>query len=169
MAAFAQERPIKFMEAALLASTAVLGAALVARRWGPEPAHPQTATWYAALRKPPFTPPGAAIAGVWAGLDVLLAAAGTRLLAAPPSPARSGALGCCAVAVAGIPGWMRVFFGGRHIIGGLGVIVAMLAATMVGIGFACNADRPAAAALLPLAGWLGFAGALNGEIWRRNG
>jgi hypothetical protein len=32
MAAFAQERPIKFMEAALLASTAVLGAALVARR-----------------------------------------------------------------------------------------------------------------------------------------
>lgn len=168
MATFARDRLIE-PSAALLAGGAVLGAALVARRWGPEPAHPQTATWYAALRKPPFTPPGAAIGAVWAGLDVLLALAGARLLAAPPSPARSGALGCWAVAVAGIPGWMCVFFGKRHISGGLGVIATMLTATLAGIRFAGNVDRPAAAALLPLAGWLGFAGVLNGEIWRRNG
>jgi tryptophan-rich sensory protein len=53
----------------------------------------------------------------------------------------------------------------RRIVGGLGVIVTMLAA----IGFAGNVDRPEAAALLPLAGWLGFAGVLNGETLRRNG
>ncbi len=72
------------------------------------------------------------------------------------------------MAVAGIPGWMGVFFGGRRIVGGLGVIGAMLAAALGAIGSAWRVDRPAAVALVPLAGWLGFAGLLNGEIWRRN-
>lgn len=155
-------------EAALLAGGVVLGAALLARRWGPEPPHRHTANWYAALHKPPFTPPGAVIAGAWATLDVLLATVGARLLAAPASAAKCGALACWSIAVAGIPGWMRVFFGERRIVGGLGVIGAMLAASLGGVGFARRVDRPAAAALVPLAGWLGFAGLLNEEIWRRN-
>ena len=30
-------------------------------------------------------------------------------------------------------------------------------------------DRPAAISVIPLAGWLGFATVLAGEVWRRNG
>jgi translocator protein len=154
--------------AALLAGGVVLAASLLARGWSPEPPHPDTATWYAALRKPSFTPPGPVIGGVWAMLEALLALGGARLLAAPPGPARRGALACWGLAVLGIPGWTRVFFGGRRIVGGLGVIGAMLAAALGGIGFARKVDRPAALTFAPLAGWLGFAGVLNATFWRLN-
>ena len=62
---------------------------------------------------------------------------------------------------------MRLFFGGRRIVGGLGVIGGMLAAALGGIGFAREVDRPAALTLALLAAWLAF-GVLNGGIWRRN-
>ncbi len=152
----------------LLAGGAVLGAALLARRWSPEPRHFYTREWYAALRKPSFTPPAPVIGGAWATLEALLAVAGARLLAAPPSPARRGAIAGWVLAVLGIPGWTRVFFGARWIAGGVGVIGAMLAAALGGIGFARRVDRPAALALAPLAAWLAFAGVLNERIWRLN-
>ena len=55
----------------------------------------------------------------------------------------------------------QVFFGGRRIVGGLGVIGGMVAAALGGFGFAREADRPAALTLAPLAAWLAFAGAFN--------
>ncbi len=146
----------------------VLGGALLARTWGPEPQHPRTTAWYAALRKPPFTPPGWVIGGAWMTLEALLAVAGTRLLAAPPDPARVRALAGWAVAVSGIPGWMAVFFGARRVAGGLAVIGLMLGAASTAIAAARQVDRVAASAMAPLLGWLGFAGLLNAEVWRRN-
>ncbi|MEO9188753.1 MAG: TspO/MBR family protein [Acetobacteraceae bacterium] len=154
--------------AALLAGGVVLGAALLARRWGPEPTHRETENWYAILEKPPYAPPGGVIGAVWATLDVLLAVAGARLLAAPASRARCRALAGWSVAVAGIPGWMAVFFGARCIPGGLGVIGVMLGAAATTVTEARRVDRVAARAIAPLVGWLGFAGLLNAEIWRRN-
>lgn len=74
--------------ATLLAGGLVLGTALLAQRWGPQPPHLKTAAWYARLRKPSFTPPGPVIGGVWGILEALLAIGGARLLAAPVGPAR---------------------------------------------------------------------------------
>lgn len=163
-------RSMEPLSAGLLAGGIVLDAALLARRWGPEPAHREIENWYGMLEKPPYAPLGGVIAAVWATLDALLALAGARLLAAPPSGARCRAIAGWSVAVAGIPGWMAVFFGARCIPGGLGVIAAMLAgATMAAIQAARRVDRLAVWAVTPLIGWLGFAGLLNFEIWRRNG
>lgn len=146
----------------------MLGAALLARRWTPEPAHPQIRHWYAGLRKPDFAPPGQVIGPVWGILDVLIAIAGARLIGSADIPARRGALAGWALVVAGLAGWPRVFFGGRAVGGGVGVIGAMLAATLSAIGFARRIDPPSAFALTPLAAWLAFAGLLNGTIWRLN-
>ncbi len=154
--------------AALLAGGLVLGAAVLARRWSPEPAHPETENWYAILEKPPYAPPGAVIGAVWATLDGLLILAGARLLAATPSRARCRALAGWGIAVAGIPAWTATFFGARCIPGGLAAIGAMLGGTVGAIVSADRVDRLAARAMMPLAGWLGFAGLLNFDIWRRN-
>lgn len=154
--------------AALIAGGLVLGAAALARRWSPEPAHPETENWYAILEKPPYAPPGAVIGAVWATLDGLLILAGTRLLAADPSAARCRALAGWGIAVAGIPAWTATFFGARCIPGGVAVIGGMLVGAAGAIKAAGRVDRIASRALVPLAGWLGFAGLLNFEIWHRN-
>ena len=154
--------------AALIAGGLVLGAAALARRWSPEPAHPETENWYAILEKPPYAPPGAVIGAVWAALDGLLSLAGARLLAAAPSAARCRALAGWGVAVAGIPAWTATFFGARCIPGGLAIIGAMLGGTIGAVKAAGRVDNLASRALVPLAGWLSFAGLLNFEVWIRN-
>lgn len=154
--------------AVLVAGGLVLGAAALARRWSPEPARPETENWYAILEKPPYAPPGAVIGAAWATLDGLLILAGARLLAAPHSAARCRALAGWGIAVAGIPAWTATFFGARCIPGGLAIIGAMLGGTVGAVKAAGRFDRIASRALVPLAGWLGFAGLLNFEMWIRN-
>ncbi len=154
--------------AALLAGGAVLAAALVARRYGPSPGHPAETAWYATLRKPSYTPPGAVIGAAWALLDTLLAVAGYRLLTAPPNRDQRRALAFWSTVVAGIPAYTRVFFGDRRIAGGLGVIVGMLVSAVAATVSALKVDRVAAISIAPLVGWLSFAGLLNEEVWRGN-
>lgn len=154
--------------AALLAGGLVLGAVVLARRWSPEPARPETENWYAILEKPSYAPPGAVIGAVWATMDALLILAGARVFAAAPSAARCRALAGWGIAVAGIPAWTATFFGARCIPGGLAIIGAMLGGTVGAVKAAGQVDRLASRALVPLVGWLGFAGLLNFEIWNRN-
>jgi tryptophan-rich sensory protein len=77
--------------AALIAGSAVLAAALLGARQGPQ--QPRTALWYARLSKPDYTPPGPVIGATWGVLESLLVATGYRLLRQPPSPPRDRALG----------------------------------------------------------------------------
>ncbi len=153
---------------ALIAAAAVLGAARFGARYNPAPGQPRTALWYASLDKPSFTPPGAVIGAAWTGLDLLLCVAGYRLLTSPPSSQRQTALGLWGLSVSGLALWPYLFFGRRRPGESLAALGAMFTAACGAIVAAARVDRLAAAAIAPLVGWLGFAGLLNEEIWRRN-
>lgn len=147
----------------------VLGlAALLGRRNAPDPSHPRIRRWYRRLDKPGFTPPDPVFGAVWPVLETLTAVGGYRLLRQPPSPARNTAVALWLGNSAMIGGWTELFFRKRMTgpsavaAGAMTVTTAALAAT------AWRVDRPAAATAVPLAGWLGFATVLAGEIQRRN-
>ena len=155
-------------DAALLATGIVLAAAIAGSRYRPTPDQPGNAAWYKGLDKPTYRPSGPTIGVAWTVLDGLLAYAGTRMLTAPPSPARTTALAGWGTAVAGIPVYQILMFG-RHRLGpALGAVAGMLAGTLTAVGAAATFDRRAAGAMAPLVAWLGFAGLLQEELWRRN-
>jgi translocator protein len=64
--------------------------------------------------------------------------------------------------------WNWAFFRGRSPAGGLAVISVLNVLNDVLLVEAWRADRSAAVALSPYVGWVGFATALNADIWRRN-
>ncbi len=151
---------------ALVAGSAVLAAAMAGARNGPQ--RPSTAAWYAMLRKPGYTPPGPLIGAAWGVLETLLAATGYRLLRARRQDARSVALGCWGLTLAGLAGYPWLFFGRKRLASSTAASGAMLASA-AGLAFAArDVDEPAAAMTVPLLLWLGFATVLSEELWRRN-
>ena len=152
--------------AALVAGSAVITAAILGALEGPQ--QPRTAVWYARLRKPDYTPPGPAIAVAWGVLETLLVATGYRLLRLPDSPPRERALAAWGCSLIGLAAFPFMFFGRKRLGQSTVVSAAMLAAAA---GTAVNAyevDKPAAAMTLPLLGWVSFATALSGDLYRRN-
>ena len=91
--------------AAAAAALAIGVAAAAGSRFGPTPAHPATAAWYARLRKPSFTPPGPVFGVAWTLLDALLCYSGYRLLCRPARPARTAALAFWGATVPGLAGF----------------------------------------------------------------
>ncbi len=154
--------------AAVVAYGTVFAAQLAGARFNPSPTHPRTAAWYLALRKPSFTPPGPVFGAAWTALDALLGYAGRRLLMAPPSPARSAALGAWSLNLLGIAGFNWVLFGRRRLDEALEVSAGMVATAAATAVAAAVVDRRAARACLPLLGWVVFAAILQEEVWRRN-
>ena len=154
------------LDATLIAGGAVIAANLVGARSNPQ--RPRNAIWYASLRKPDLTPSGPVIGAVWTTLDVLLAVSGARLLRATPRPARTAALGCWSLSVAGIAGYPWVFFERKHLGASAVTSAAMLASASAYVAAAARVDRPAAALGVPLVAWLGLAILLSEELWRRN-
>jgi benzodiazapine receptor len=152
--------------AALLAGSAVLVAALLGARQGPQ--QPRTALWYARLRKPDYTPPGPVIGATWGVLETLLAATGYRLLRQPESPPRAKALAAWACSLIGLAAFPFLFFGQKRLGQSTVASAAMLAAAT---GTALNArhvDKTAAAMTVPLLAWVAFATILSGDLYRRN-
>jgi benzodiazapine receptor len=154
--------------ASLLAGGAVLTAQLAGGSYGPTPDRPRTAAWYAALRKPSFTPPGPVFGGAWTVLDILLGYGGYRLLTAKPGPARTAALGFWGLNVLGVGGFSWVLFGRKRLDAATGVTAAMLASSVGSVVAARRVDERASLAFLPLAAWVAFATVLQEEVWRRN-
>ncbi len=152
--------------AACLSIGAVAATARVGRQAGPQ--HPPEAIWYAGLQKPPFTPPGAVIGAAWGGLDLLLVYAGARLLRAPASLERSGALLFWSLNVAGIGFYPWVFFRQRRLGASAITVACMLGSARAAVATAGKVDRVAAWCTMPLVGWLAFAGLISEELWRRN-
>ena len=150
--------------AALIATSAVLAAAAVGSRF--TPASVRNAVWYARLDKPRFRPSGPTIGIAWSVLDILLAYSGTRLLEAPPTDAKTASTAGWATTVTGLAVYPWLMFGRHRNGAALAAVVVMLAGTLVAV--IVGPDRRARQALLPLVGWLGFAGVLQEEIWRRN-
>jgi len=152
--------------AALTSLAAVLGAGLIGAQFGPQ--RPREAIWYAALRKPGYTPPGPAIGVAWGVLETLLCVTGYRLLTGPDSPARSGALAGWVATLGGLAGYPAVFFGAKQLGPSAAVATGMMAATTATAVSAARADPVAAAAMAPLVVWTAFAVLLSEEVWQRN-
>ena len=152
--------------AAVIAFGTVIAATTAGGRHGPQ--RPINGIWYAALRKPSYTPPGPAFGAAWTVLDGLLATAGYRLMTKPRSPARTLALAGWGLCTAGLAGYPWVFFGKKRLDASLAVTGAMLVSAAGTVAASRKVDRPAAAMGLPLVAWLGFATLLSEEIWRRN-
>ena len=154
------------MPAVLLSITSVAVAGLIGGSYGPQ--RPREAIWYASLRKPKYTPPGAAIGITWGVLETLLCVAGYRLLTKPASGVRDVAIGGWVATLAGLAGYPASFFGAKRLDASTAVAAAMFASTATTAIAAERIDLPAAASMAPLALWTGFATLLSEEIWRRN-
>ena len=151
---------------ALVAGGAVLAAALLGARNGPQ--QPRAALWYATLRKPSYTPPGPAIGAAWMVLYGCLAFGGYRVARAAPSPARATTLAGWGMTLAGIALYPFTFFRQRNLQTSGAVVAAMLGSSATAAVAARQVDRPASYALTPVVAWVTFAALLNEELWRRN-
>lgn len=123
--------------------------------------------WYAALAKPPWTPPNWAFPVVWSLLFVLNAVAGWLVWLAGGMEA-AGALAIYGVSLVINASWSGVFFGLRRM--GLGLMV--VAALWLSIAAVMAAFAPfslvAAAMLGPYLVWVTIASALNLRVWQLN-
>lgn len=145
---------------------AVLVSALIARANAPTPDNPAVYSDYEELVQPGFKPPAPVFAWVWPPLFVALAISGLRVWNAPPSRARSQALGLWG-AIQGLNAlWMAL--GPRRLGGQLTTAVASLGAAVAYVLRARSVDGPAAGLTAPYLGWIGFANVLTEELWRKN-
>ncbi|MCA9512584.1 MAG: TspO/MBR family protein [Myxococcota bacterium] len=122
--------------------------------------------WYAALRKPPLTPPPVVFAPVWSVLYAAIAVAGW--LAWRARPASHRALGLWALQLALNAAWSWLFFG-LHAKGVALVDIVALLAAVVAAAVALHRVRALAGWLLaPYAAWVAFATYLNAGLWYLN-
>lgn len=152
--------------ALLLAVGSVATAGLIGGHFGPQ--RPPTATWYASLRKPPYTPPGPLIGGIWGVLEILLCVTGYRLLTSRPGIARAAAVTFWAADLAGLAGFPVMFFGRKKLAASAGVASGLFASASATAATSAQVDPVAAVAGTPLVLWTAFATLLSEELWRRN-
>ena len=123
--------------------------------------------WYAALAKPPWTPPNWAFPVVWSILFVFNAVAGWLVWMA------AGTGAALPLAVYGVSllinaSWSAVFFGARRM--GLGFVVVITLWLSIAAVMALFAPvSPLAAGLIaPYLVWVTIASALNLRVWQLN-
>jgi tryptophan-rich sensory protein len=139
---------------------------------------PAIPTWYAGLAKPGFNPPNWVFGPVWTLLYLMMAvaawrvhirtAAGQIAAAVSGGVSRSTALAAWWVQLALNAAWSVLFFRFHQIGGALVDIVLLLVAIAVTISLFWRINRTAAWLLVPYVAWVGYATALNYEIWRLN-
>ncbi len=126
-------------------------------------------TWYPTLNKPFFTPPGWLFAPVWITLYAMMAGAWYLVLRRGWStPGVKSASTAFLVQLVLNGTWSFVFFGMQSIVGGLVVIIALLAAIRWTLKRFFLMDRWAGFLLLPYLFWVMYATLLNGTLWMMN-
>lgn len=120
--------------------------------------------WYAALRKPGFTPPDWAFGLVWPTLFVLLGLSLAMILHARGARNRERALFLFLLQLAAMLAWSPVFFFWRDLSTALMILAALVVMNAALVPLAWSVRRVAALLLLPYLGWLIFAAALNFEL-----
>ncbi|MGD1108367.1 MAG: TspO/MBR family protein [Terracidiphilus sp.] len=124
--------------------------------------------WYRMLARPAIAPPDWVFGPVWTLLYGLMAFAAWRVWLAPPSPARSWALGLFLAQLALNLAWTWIFFR-QHAIGAALVEISVLWVTIGAATLAFSRVAPVAAWLMvPYLAWVTFANALNAAFWRLN-
>jgi tryptophan-rich sensory protein len=128
-----------------------------------------TSRWYRHLHKPTWQPPGAAFGPAWTTLYALMAVASARTLDRLDEPAERRAFATAFGANLMLnAGWNWLFFKARRPRWALAEILLMEVSTLDLTRRAAHVDRTAARMLIPYAGWIAFATALNASIARRN-
>lgn len=121
--------------------------------------------WYAALRKPSWTPPDWLFPIAWAVLYTMIAVAGWLAWR------RAGfgpAIGIYAIQLLLNASWSAIFFGLRRIDWGMANVLLLWLAIAANIAAFAPIDARAAWLLAPYLVWVTFAAALNVSIWQRN-
>jgi tryptophan-rich sensory protein len=124
--------------------------------------------WYAALRKPPLTPPGWVFGAVWTALYALLGVVLAMLLHAKGAKKRGRLIVLLGIGLALNLAWSPVFFRGHDLAAALVMLAAMIVIAIVLAHRLWPIRRVAAALMLLYLAWLMFAGALNEELLRLN-
>jgi len=131
--------------------------------------YPNILNWYAGLAKPAFNPPNWVFAPVWTALYLLMAGSVWRILKVPAGTmGRRTALVLFFFQLALNAAWSWMFFGLNNTFAGLVNIVPQWVVILFTIDRFRRLDWIAAACLIPLAVWVGFATVLNFELWRLN-
>ena len=133
--------------------------------------YPNLVPWYAGLAKPSFNPPNWIFAPVWTALYALMAFALWRILRAQkPSGGRQRryAVGLFLLLLALNAAWSWMFFWAHSPLLGLINIVPQFVVILATVVSFARLDSLAAICLLPLVGWVAFAGILNTAIWLLN-
>jgi benzodiazapine receptor len=149
-----------------LTAFAVLGSAIVAHFNAPTPDGPELTRRDGMLRRAAFQPPASVFSAVWPPLFLALTVSGLRIWNAPPSPARTQALTLWGLVQALNAIWMTLR--PRRLGAQLGAAAASVGASAAYVWRARRVDPPAAKMVTPYLGWVGFAGALTEELWRKN-
>lgn len=129
---------------------------------------PQIDGWYAALRKPSWTPPNWLFGPVWLALYLAMAVSAwlvwrERGFSGAPLP-----LLAFAVQLALNAAWSVLFFGLQNPGAALVDIVLLWLAIVFTAVLFWPINAWAAALMIPYLLWVGFAAALNFQIWRMN-
>ena len=124
------------------------------------------ASWYVALDRPSWAPPGWVFGPVWVTLYAMMGVA-AWLVWRSHAPNRRAALTWFAVQLVLNAAWTPVFFGAKSLGGGLIVIVMLLLAIAATIAAYRHVSRAAAWLMVPYLAWVGFATALNAALWMR--
>lgn len=127
-----------------------------------------TSSWYGALHKPPFSPPGWLFGPVWGLLYTLMAVSLYLLWRQSSHPGKRRAIGLFFGQLAFNAVWSPVFFGWHSPFGGLVIITILWVMIFTTIGTAWPVSRGAAGLLIPYVCWTSFALVLNGAIVNLN-
>ena len=126
-------------------------------------------TWYAALRKPPFTPPGWVFSPVWITLYLLMGFSAFLVWNKGWGDSRVRiALSLFVVQLVLNALWSLMFFGLRSPLAGLVDIVALWVFILLTTIYFFKVSYTAGALLMPYILWVSFAAILNFSIWRLN-
>jgi tryptophan-rich sensory protein len=129
---------------------------------------PALGGWYAALKRPSFTPPNWIFAPVWTTLYVLMAVAAWLVWKEEGFAAHKAALVLFLVQLFLNALWSPVFFGLHRIGAGFLIIVFLwLAILATSVAF-WGVSASAGAMLVPYQLWVTYAAVLNYALWRMN-
>ena len=127
-------------------------------------------TWYAALKKPSFTPPGWIFSPVWIALYLLMGVSAFVVWSKGWGDSRVRiALSLFVVQLVLNALWSLMFFGLRSPLAGLINIVALWVFILLTTLYFFKVSTTAGTLLVPYILWVSFAAILNFSIWRLNG
>ena len=124
--------------------------------------------WFDALAKPSIMPPGWAFGAAWTLLYILLGLALAMILHARGARGRGLAIGVFVAQLALNYLWSPTFFAMHQVGAALGLILAMLALSIVATILFARIRKAAALLMLPYLAWLAFASLLNYRILELN-